>query len=45
MALGPGKYDDLVTEVRTQTQAEGVLLFTPFTTRREAGSRRSCRSS
>lgn len=26
MAIGPGKYDDVVTDVRTKTQADGVLL-------------------
>lgn len=27
MALGPGKYDDLVTDIRTQTDAAGVVLL------------------
>jgi len=27
MALGPGKYDDLATEVRKQTRAEGVIVL------------------
>jgi hypothetical protein len=27
MAIGPGKYDDVATEARTKTQAEGVLLL------------------
>ena len=27
MAIGPGKYDDLATTVRTQAKAEGVLLL------------------
>jgi hypothetical protein len=25
MAIGPGKYDDLCTQVREQTEAEGQL--------------------
>lgn len=27
MALGPGKYDDLATEARKQTQAEGAVVI------------------
>lgn len=27
MALGPGKYDDLCTYVREQTQAEGTIVI------------------
>jgi hypothetical protein len=27
MAHGPGKYDDLCTEVREKTEAEGVILM------------------
>jgi hypothetical protein len=27
MAIGPGKYDDEATEVRTKTLADGVLLL------------------
>ena len=27
MALGPGKYDDLATYVRTQAQAGGVIVI------------------
>ena len=27
MALGPGKYDDLTTQVREQTHARGVILL------------------
>jgi hypothetical protein len=27
MALGPGKYDDVCTEVRKKTQAEGVIVI------------------
>jgi hypothetical protein len=27
MALGPGKYDDLASDVRTKAQARGVLLL------------------
>lgn len=27
MAFGPGKYDDLATEVRTKAKADGVLLL------------------
>ena len=27
MALGPGKYDDLATEVRTKAGAEGVIVL------------------
>lgn len=27
MALGPGKYDDLCTMVKEQSQAEGVVLI------------------
>ena len=27
MALGPGKYDDLCTEVREKAEAEGVILI------------------
>jgi len=27
MALGPGKYDDLATELRTKTSAEGVVVL------------------
>jgi len=27
MAIGPGKYDDIATVVRTQAKAEGVLLL------------------
>lgn len=26
MALGPGKYDDLCTQVREQLEADGVIL-------------------
>ncbi len=27
MAFGPGKYDDLTTEVRLKAKAEGVLML------------------
>jgi len=27
MAFGPGKYDDLLTEIRERAKAEGALLF------------------
>jgi hypothetical protein len=27
MAFGPGKYDDLTTEIRTRVRADGVLLL------------------
>jgi hypothetical protein len=27
MAIGPGKYDDLCTEIRERTKASGVLLI------------------
>lgn len=27
MAFGPGKYDELATEVRTKAKAEGVLVL------------------
>jgi hypothetical protein len=27
MAIGPGKYDDLTTEVREKAKAQGVLLI------------------
>jgi hypothetical protein len=27
MALGPGKYDDIATEVRQKTGTEGVIVF------------------
>lgn len=27
MAVGPGKYDDLCTEIREGTKAEGVILM------------------
>jgi hypothetical protein len=27
MALGPGKYDDVATIVRTQTKAQGVVVI------------------
>ena len=26
MAIGPGKYDDLCTQVREQTEAEGAIV-------------------
>lgn len=27
MAIGPGKYDDLATELRTKAHADGVLIL------------------
>lgn len=27
MAFGPGKYDDIVTRIRNETKARGVLLL------------------